>query len=316
MAGDTLRLRVTAVRPEAQGIVGLSLASLDGSRLPPFEAGAHVDLHLAGGLCRQYSLIGDPSGSHYELAVKREPQSKGGSVRMHGLKPGDEVIVGRPRNNFPVIARASHHILFAGGIGVTPLLCMARAFVGRGVPFHLHYFASADAQVAFRGELMSSAMADRVTLHVGLGPDDVARVAAEVLARPLPDAHLYICGPAPFMASVSSLARRTLPETSIHLEHFTREAVGEGNAFEVVLARRGVTLAVPRNLSILDVLVQNGVDVDYACQKGICGTCVVRLLGGKAKHLDTFLTPKERAEGCSLAICVSRADGDRLVLDL
>src|SRR5580704_15968315 len=142
MAGDTMRLLVQAVRPEANGIVGLKLASGDGRLLPPFEAGAHVDVHLGEGLCRQYSLIGDVSGSCYEIAVKLEPRSMGGSARMHQLKPGDELVVGQPRNNFPIVRDAASHVLFAGGIGVTPLLSMARTFVRAGTPFHLHYFAS------------------------------------------------------------------------------------------------------------------------------------------------------------------------------
>ena len=316
MVVDTMRLRVTSVRPEARGIVGLTLASVDGSDLPAFEAGAHVDVHLAGGLCRQYSLIGDAGGVQYEIAVKREPQSKGGSARMHELKPGDELTVGRPRNNFPVMPRASYHLLFAGGIGVTPLFCMARSFVRRRLPFHLHYFASSDDQVAFRDELTSPAMSDHVTLHLGFGPDEVSLTATDALVRPVAGTHLYICGPSPFMDCVRNVAARTLPEAAIHIEHFTHVPAADGREFEVVLARKGLTLTVPADCSILDALTQNSVDVDFACQKGICGTCIVGLLEGQAEHLDSFLTAEERQENRSIAICVSRAKTGRLKLDL
>lgn len=316
MAVDTMRLRVTSVRAEAQGIVGLTLASLDGSGLPAFEAGAHVDVHLADGLCRQYSLIGDAGGRHYEIAVKREPASKGGSAQMHGLRPGDELTVGRPRNNFPVMPQASHHLLFAGGIGVTPLFCMARSLVRRCRAFHLHYFASSVDQLAFRDELMSSAMSDHVTLHVGFGPDQVSLTASDVLTRSVAGTHLYICGPVPFMDCVRSIAARKLPEAAIHLEHFTHEAKGDRRDFEVVLARKGLAFNVPADSSILDVLMQNGVDVDFACQKGICGSCIVGLQEGHAEHLDSFLTTDEKQQNRSIAICVSRAKGSRLLLDL
>jgi vanillate O-demethylase ferredoxin subunit len=313
------RVRVLLRRTEAQDICGLDLAAADGGALAPFTAGAHVDVHLPGGLLRQYSLCNDPEDhARYRLAVLQEPASRGGSRAVFGLQVGDELSVSEPRNHFPLAASAVRSLLIAGGIGITPLLAMAHALHRADAPFTLHYCARSRQRAAFLDEL-GARFGSAALLHFDDGPEPQRFVVAQVLGAPRAGEHVYVCGPAGFIDHVLSAARELgWPEAQLHSERFSADApqVQEGDQpFEVEVASNGLVVPVAVGQSIAEALLERGVEVPTSCEGGVCGTCVVRVLRGTPDHRDTYLTDAEHAEQL-ITTCCSRARSARLVLDL
>ena len=316
-------LKVDRVRVEAAGIRSFELAALDGRRLPPYEPGAHITVHLASGLARQYSLCGDPAQrDRYVIAVKRCADSRGGSRGMH-----DEVVEGQvlqisgPRNNFRLEAAASHSVLIAAGIGITPILAMARHLLSIGASFELHYVGRSREEMAFHSLLGGPAFAKHVRLHAGVARQCLPELLASVLASPARGAHLYICGPRPFMVEVGVQATRAdWLARNIHIEFFRGDpaaaAADPGHAFDIKLARSGGCLTVPPGKSILQVLGEAGVATASSCREGVCGSCQTEVLAGTPEHRDCFLDEAERRSGKTIMLCVSRAKTSELVLDL
>jgi vanillate O-demethylase ferredoxin subunit len=310
---------ITAIDDEADGIRSFKLESADGAPLVASPAGAHVDIHLPDGLVRQYSLCNDPTETaFYRIAIKREPQSRGGSQWFHETaRIGTALKMGAPRSLLAVSPKAERHILLAGGIGITPLYSMAMHFLGEGKPFELHYFTRSKEQAAFFEVLSSSAFADHVHFHFAVDAAALTPVLDGIFAQRGIGSHLYMCGPGPFMDHVRAQASPLWAETEIHEERFAATATPENaDGFRVVLARSGTTIDVPSNRSILDVLMANGHDVEHSCEQGFCGSCMTALLEGEAEHHDTFLTPEEIASGQWIMPCVSRAKTAQLILDL
>jgi vanillate O-demethylase ferredoxin subunit len=314
-----LNLRVRARKHEADGICSFELEPLDGAELPPFTAGAHIDVHVGPGLVRQYSLCGDPHERRFwRIGVLREPMSRGGSAGMHDrVAVGQVIQVGAPRNLFP-LADASHSVLVAGGIGVTPILAMARHLQRTGGSFELHYCARTRQRMAFVDDILAGAFADRARIYLdepGAGSFD----ASQALSETPPHAHLYVCGPAGFMEYVLASARSSgWTEDRLHREHFASapvDAAGD-RPFQMVLNRSGATLDVPAGMSALKVLLDHGVDVPYSCEAGVCGSCVTPVLEGTPDHRDTCLMDDERAANNVFTPCCSRARTPTLVLDL
>jgi vanillate O-demethylase ferredoxin subunit len=320
MTMNTLPVHVTCKRQEALDIASFTLTAMEGALLPAFEAGAHIDVHVAPGVVRQYSLCNDPQErGHYRIAVLREPKSRGGSAGMHEqVSEGQLLNISQPRNHFP-LAPAGPVRLLAGGIGITPLLSMAMALHAQGRAFQLHYACRSADRAAFRDELSEGSFADRVHLHLDDGEASQRLAAGKLLANPLPDEHLYVCGPKGFIDHVLDTARANLwSEGQLHREYFGAAATGspDGAAFEVELARTGQRLQVPGARSVLEVLLSNGVDVPYSCESGVCGTCLTRILGGQPDHRDSYFTDVERAGGTQFLPCCSRSKTPVLVLDL
>jgi vanillate O-demethylase ferredoxin subunit len=316
----TWQVKVAARREEADGIVGLELVSVDGAPLPGFTAGAHIDVHLPGGLLRQYSLCNAPHEQHrYQIGVLRDTNSRGGSVAVHeALKVGDLLTIGVPRNQFALVP-AQHSLLLAGGIGVTPILCMAEALAASGASFEMHYCARSPARQAFRERIAGSGFADRVVHHYDDG-DAAQKLDLEaLLSQADPATHLYVCGPAGFIAHVVETARaRGWPESQVHFEYFGAAPVtADGNgAFDVKLASSGQVYTIPADRTVIQVLCEHGVDVPVSCEQGICGTCLTRVLEGEPDHRDQYLTDEERAANDQFTPCCSRARSSLLVLDL
>lgn len=313
---DWIDVRIAERRTVAEDIIALELHPLAGE-LPVFEAGAHVEVEVGPGCVRQYSLLNDPAETHrYVLGVLREPTSRGGSSAIHtGFARGATVRIGRPRNNFALVAHARRSILMAGGIGLTPLYSMAHGLHRIGADFALHYYARNRARAAFIDELGSEAFSDRVSIQL----DDAAeRTPVEAALGPAEDdAHLYVCGPAGFIDHVRQAARsRGWADANIHLEHFGATVDAAGDVFEVEARRSGVTVQVPSGSSIAQVLAANGVDVPLSCEQGVCGTCITTILEGVADHRDMFLSEAEHEAGEEMAICCSRAKTPKLILDL
>lgn len=320
-------VRVTSVRRETPEIISLELAAREGEALPPAAPGMHIDVAIGTSAdgspptLRQYSLCQAPDETNvYRIGVKREAQSRGGSEWLHqSVHAGDMLRIGGPRNNFPLASEAGFHLLIAGGIGVTPMLSMASYLHTKGARFRLEYFARSMEHAAFASKLQRSPFRDNVRFHIAVPGEDLEKVAAGLFGtRPTDDAHLYVCGPAPFMAAIEGVAARAWPAEAVHREYFgaaTGQQAANGS-FRVRLARSGREILVPAGVSIVEALEISGVPVETSCRQGACGTCVVNVLEGTPDHRDSFLLPDEQQEGRCIITCVSRSLSPTLVLDL
>lgn len=316
-----IEVMVSQRRSEAEGICSFELTAVDGSPLPPCEPGAHIDVHLANGLIRQYSLC--PSHEQvgrYLIAVLLEPTSRGGSAAVHALQVGDRLRIGFPRNHFPLQADALRSVLLAGGIGITPVLSMAEHLAARGADFVLHYGARSAARMAFAERLRKAPVAAQVHLHLDDGPPEQKLALDQALGPVTPGTHVYVCGPGGFMDWVLDGARRAgWPEEQLHREYFaapTRPQDEEDGAFQIQIGHGGAIYTVPTGRNVLDVLIEHGIEVPVSCEQGVCGTCVTRVLQGQPDHRDSYLTEQEQAANDCFTPCCSRALSSLLVLDL
>ncbi len=315
-----LRVRVTKIRNEAEGIKSFRLEAEPGWTLPKASPGSHVSVWLGDDLVRHYSICNPADApDHYLIAVKLEDQSRGGSQAMHALREGDRLEISEPRNNFMLVEDARRYLLFAAGIGITPILAMVRELERRGADYHLHYFARSAGHAAFHSDLSAPAFAKKVSFHHAVQPAELRPLLLDLLRAGEEGAHLYQCGPSAFMDAVQDRAMLCMPLHAIHREHFsadpTASAVPVGE-FEVELARSGKTFPVPADISLLDVLTSNGIAIEYSCQEGICGTCLTRVSGGEPDHRDSYLSETERRSGDRMLVCVSRSKTPRLILEL
>lgn len=319
--GDEADLDLVVARrtTEAVGVVGLELRRPGGADLPAWQPGAHIDLRLplpGGDRVRQYSLCSDPGDrSAWRLAVLREANGRGGSRHIHDvLAEGDTVRARGPRNHFP-LRPAGSYVFVAGGIGITPVLPMLAEAERRGADWQLVYGGRTAASMAFAARL-----ADRYGPRVLLRPEESCGLLDldGLLGTPRPDALVYCCGPEPLMDAVRERCAGW-PEGALHTERFAPAPSGAPllrGDFEVELARSGTTVTVPPGTSILRAVEEAGVQVLSSCREGTCGTCETAVLEGTVDHRDALLTPAERAAHDTMMICVSRAAGPRLVLDL
>jgi vanillate O-demethylase ferredoxin subunit len=321
MTTDLLDVVVNHRELQGQGVAVLTLADPAGAALPAFSAGAHVDLHLPGGLVRSYSLCGDPRDrSAYRLGVLKDPASRGGSLAVHqALAEGTRLRIGAPRNLFPLAEAAPHSVLVGGGIGITPMLAMAWSLHAAGSSFELHYCARSRTQAAFLMELAAAPWVHHVSLHFD-DEGEAARLAPHLVAQAsAPGSHVYVCGPAGFMDWVlaESLAGGVAPER-LHREYFSAPASNSADnlGFELVAQRSGKTLHVAPDTSLLAALKSLGISVPVSCEQGVCGTCACTVLAGEPEHRDAYLTVEERAANDQILVCCSRARSARLVLDL
>ena len=314
-AAVTAFVRVTGKRVEADGVVTLTLVAPDGRRLPDWTPGAHIDLLLANGATRQYSLCGDRWNAHsYRVGVLREPAGRGGSAYVHDVVDvGDLVGIGGPRNNFPLVPAASY-LFVAGGIGITPILPMIAQAELVGADWRLLYGGRTRASMAYLHEL------ERYGERVEVVPQDERGLLdlAAFLGEPRDGARVYACGPAPLLAALA-VVTAAWPAHTVRTERFVARETGapaRAGAFEVELARSGATVTVGPEQSVLDALQAEGVEVLSSCRQGTCGTCETDVLAGVPDHRDSILDDDERAAGDCMFVCVSRSCGDRLVLDL
>ena len=319
-AQETFQVRVAKKTAEAEGIASFELARLDGQPLPPFSAGSHIDVHVPGGTVRQYSLCNASHEQHrYRIAVLRDPASRGGSVGMHdSVNEGDVITISTPRNHF-ALHPAQHTLLLAGGIGVTPLLCMADRLARTGAGFALHYCTRSAERTAFAGEIAASPMAPHVHFHFDAGAPEQKLDLASVLAAPGQDKRVYVCGPAGFIDHVVNTAQAMgWAQDRIHLEYFAAPAqdTSGDEGFEVRIASTGKTYAIEPDISIVEALRGQGIDIMTSCEQGVCGTCLTRVLEGEVDHRDMYLTDEEKASNEQFMPCCSRARSKLLVLDL
>jgi tetrachlorobenzoquinone reductase len=308
-------VRIRQIRYEAEDINSYSLEPVSGGLLPAFAAGAHIDVEIAPGLSRSYSLVNDPArrGS-YDIAVHRSPTSRGGSQRIHAeWRVGQTLKISEPRNNFPLDEGAPHTVLIAGGIGITPMLPMIARLEKLGRRWELHYVAATPERAAYVEDIERHGQANVLFDGIPAGARlDLARVCGAAPA----DAHLYCCGPTGMLdAFVATNADR--PRDHVHIEYFTAETeLATDGGYVLELARSGRAIAVQQGETMLDALLGAGVDVGFACAEGICGSCEVKVLDGVPDHRDHFLSDEDKAANRSIMVCCSGAKTPKLVLDL
>ncbi|KML22034.1 MULTISPECIES: PDR/VanB family oxidoreductase [Burkholderia] len=318
---DGLTVRVAAKHDEAADICSFELVHVEGLPLPPFSAGSHIDLIVPGGPTRQYSLCNAPDEHHrYRIAVLRDPKSRGGSAGMHDrVNAGDMLTISAPRNHFALAHDATHSLLLAGGIGVTPILCMAERLARIDASFDMHYCTRSRTRTAFLDHIAHAPYASRVQLHFDDEGENQRFDIAARLAAPAPGTHLYVCGPKGFMDAVLTTARASgWPEAQLHYEFFAADArrTDRDGRFEVEIASSGRVIVVEKNESVVRALAKAGIAIETSCEQGVCGTCATRVLAGEPEHFDLCLTPDERAANDQFLPCCSRSKSARLVLDL
>jgi ferredoxin-NADP reductase len=309
-------LVVRAAVAAADDVVALTLADPSGAVLPSWTPGAHVDLVLADDLTRQYSLCSSPGEPGvWRVGVLRTPDSRGGSRFVHeSLATGSTVRVRGPRNHFPLV-RGRRYLFIAGGIGITPMLPMIAEVDAAGADWALFYGGRRRSSMAFLTEL--SGYGERVTV---IPEDEAGRLDLEaILGAPQPDTLVYSCGPEGLLTAVEKYCE-SWPVGSLHLERFAakpQEAAGSrDSSFELQLQRSGLTLTVPPDKSVFEVVRAAGVSVLGSCLEGVCGTCETEVIDGDVDHRDSVLNEEERESNEFMMICVSRCRSARLTLDL
>jgi vanillate monooxygenase ferredoxin subunit len=305
---------------EAEDVAVFELADPAGGELPPFSAGSHIDVEVAAGLVRQYSLCNNPEErSRYVIGVLKDPASRGGSTGMHSIAQGAQIRISEPRNHFALEPAATRSVLLAGGIGVTPILCMAERLGHIGADFEMHYCSRSPSRTGFRERIAASPYADRVHLHFDDGDAAQKLDIDAALGTPGAGAHIYVCGPSGFIDYVlKAAAAKGFAEANVHREYFTaaKTTLEPGAAFQIKLSSSGQVFDIPAERSVLDVLRDIDIELPSSCEQGVCGTCVVRILEGVPDHRDFFLDKEEQSKGDQFTPCCSRSKTPLLVLDL
>jgi tetrachlorobenzoquinone reductase len=308
-----IKAQVKAARWEAPDINSYELQSPNGESLPPFTAGAHIDLILPNGLTRSYSIINPQRESHrYVIAVQKDRASRGGSTWIYeNLTPGLVIPINGPRNNFPLYEAAPRSVFIAGGIGITPILSMIQRLSELRQDWRLYYCARTKAAAAFVDVLDGP-----VTVNFDQEPGGRLLDLAAIVRSATPDTHFYCCGPAPMLETFANTTR-DLPAEQVHLEYFTsnKRAATDGQ-FTVVLARTNREIMIPAGQSILSALLNLGVDIPYSCKDGVCGSCETRVLDGIPDHRDMVLSKEEQESNSKMMLCCSGCKSEKLVLDL
>ena len=312
--GD-LKVRLVAARYAARDTNLYEFVPVDGQPLPPVQPGAHIDIHLPNGMMRQYSLVvpGDRPSS-YIVGVKRDPASRGGSRFLHDdLRLGTVLKISRPRCLFPLEELAEHTVLIAGGIGITPIWCMAQRLQQLGASWEMHYATRSRDDAAF-----AESLAELAPVRFNFDDENQGQFLdlPGIVASAPAGAHFYCCGPLPMLDAFEK-ATAALPPNQVHVEYFSpKQAADTEGGYMVKLARSGLEFTIPAGKTILDVLRDAGVDVPYSCEQGICGACETRIVSGEPDHRDSILTEAEQKAGQTMMICCSGSKSPELVLDL
>lgn len=319
MSEKTLQAFVHTLRYEAKDIISVELRLVGGGELPAFTAGSHIDLHLPNGMVRSYSLSNSSDERHrYVVGVLRDRASRGGSRCVHeALRVGMPITISEPRNHFGLHEDATHSVLVAGGIGITPMLSMARRLASQGKSFEMKYFARDREGAAFIDELQALGMPLQLRFDSEAGgpPDMKAELSQSQSGAGV---HFYSCGPTPMLDAFEKSCAELGLES--HIERFTAVEVAASadakSSYTVELRKSGKTIEVTPEKSLLDTMLDAGIDVPYSCCEGICGSCETTVLEGEPDHRDSVLSPKEQAANKTMMVCVSGCKSSRLVLDL
>ena len=317
LSTQSLRVWVSNKHQEADGIVSLELSPMKGL-LPAAQPGAHIDLCFPDKHVAQYSLVNGPTETdRYIIGVKREEVGGGVSRHVHDeLQQGDEINISPPKSHFALRRDAVNTVLIAGGIGITPILSMAKTLSHVNLEFTLHYFVRSESHTAFASDV--GALGQDANLHIGLSAEQTQDQVSKILEKCEPATQIYVCGPPPMLEMVKRMSsEQGIPQKMLHTEYFENPNIIDlGGAFRVVLSRSDKVLDIPQGKSILHVLQENGIAVPSSCEQGACGTCVVKVLSGNPIHQDVYLSESEQQQGNRIATCVSRSSSNELVLDL
>lgn len=320
-AQPTLTVRVARKSVETADICSFELVSANGSKLPEFSAGSHIDVYLSNGITRQYSLYNSPQENHrYLIGILKDPATRGGSRTMHEqVNEGDMLHISSPKNHFPLVHGAQNTILLAGGIGVTPILCMAERLAIDDSTFEMHYCTRSQNRAAFLDRILQSTFTNKLNLHFDDGAPQQKLDIPSLLDTAMPTTHIYVCGPKGFMDAVLNTAHaKGWPASQLHYEFFSAQidASGTDESFEIQLARSSKLFIVPKGKTVVEVLAAASIDIPTSCEQGVCGTCLTRVLDGEPDHRDMYLTTEEKAANNQFLPCCSRAKSTKLVLDL
>lgn len=311
----TINVQIIKKQLIAENIVHLTLASSDGNALPEYEAGSHIDLHIDGDTIRQYSLLPSDNSSHYEIAILKEQNGRGGSVKVHEhLKTSDHITISKPRNNFP-LEGAEHSLLIAGGIGITPILAMAEELSSKQASFELHYCSRSKNNAAFYERIQQSPYNKQSHCYF----DDLdLSFNSSVLEQPTDDKRIFVCGPEGFINFIRETASNLgWPEDRVHFELFQKsenDDTGHGATFKIKIADTDQIIEVAEDETALEALERCGVDVPCSCEQGVCGTCVVNVVEGIPDHQDMYLTDIEKQENSKFTPCCSRSLSPQLII--
>lgn len=310
-------LRIHSISHAAEGVLLFDLRAPRAGELAPFTPGAHLDLHMPGGLVRSYSLLNNAMERHrYVIGVKRDARSRGGSAWLHeAARAGALIEVSGPRNSFELHEEAPHSVLVAGGIGITPLWSMVQRLEQLCRPWTLHYRSKSRVTAALLEQLQQPRQSGRV--HTSFSDEGAPRLdLAAIVREAAAGAHFYCCGPVEMLEAFESACSGVDPQR-VHVEYFAaKEAPATGGGFTVRLARSGQLVQVVPGRTILESLEACGIDVPSACQQGVCGACETRVLSGVPDHRDLVLSNAERTAGKSMMVCCSGSLTDEIELDL
>ncbi|MFS2222814.1 PDR/VanB family oxidoreductase [Pantoea sp. B65] len=318
---ELIPVTVKTISENGQGNLSLQLIARQGGVLPAYSAGAHIDVFIPDSGPRQYSLCSEVSnGEYYEICVKLAELSAGGSHFIHHhLRPGDSLNISAPRNHFPLPA-AGRYLLFAGGIGITPLLAMAEEIARQGIAFELHYYVSHQQETAFSHRFTAAALADHLFLHYSDAGDSLRHTIPAALSSPHPDTAVIACGPDGFIRRLQEIMQlHHWQPAQLSFERFTHpetDKQAENQSFYIELNSSGQRFLVSPEQTIAEVLLTARVDVMLSCEQGICGSCITDVIDGIPDHRDCVLSDEEKAENTQITLCCSRSKSPVLVLDL
>ena len=312
---------IKTMNPNGTGNISLQLVAQQGGVLPTYLPGAHIDVFIPQSGPRQYSLCSENNhGEYYEICVKLAEHSTGGSHFIHHhFRPGDNLTISSPRNHFP-LPEAGRYLLFAGGIGITPLLAMAEQIAQQQIEFELHYFVSGNEQIAFLPRLTAPALAKHVFLHDSGANDSLRFNTPLSLCQTDHNTQVMACGPDGFIQRLQEIMQEHhWTPAQLSFERFNNANLNidaDGKEFHIEIRSTGQRFWVGRNQTIAEVLLSAKVDIMLSCEQGICGSCITDVIDGIPDHRDCVLTDEEKAENTQITLCCSRSKSPVLVLDL
>ena len=319
MHANYIQVQLRCVSYEALDVISFELRPANGI-LPAFTAGAHIDIQLGNGLIRSYSLVNSQGErNRYVIAVNKDKSSRGGSRFMHEtLKVGSFLNISSPRNNFQLTEDASNSVFIAGGVGITPILCMIKRLTELKRKWTLYYCVRSRQNAAFLEEIqdLQETQSGIVNLNFDHGSlTNMLNIQSVVDVAPT-GTHFYCCGPTAMLGAFE-LACARFSQDQVHVEYFAAsETPSAEGGFVVELARSKKTIPVHRGMTILDALLKEGIDAPYACMEGVCATCETKVISGIPDHKDLVLTKVEKASNKVMMICCSGSKTEKLVLDL
>jgi dimethylamine monooxygenase subunit B len=318
MATNTIEVVVESIKHESPFVKSFRLVAANGSSLPRFSGGSHITTFLQteqGIIERHYSLTTDPDlSNYYQIAIRRNNQSKGGSVYWHDhIKTGDKLQISYPKNHFPQSFKAKHHVLFAAGIGITPFLAMIADLKKKGKSFELHYASPSKELCAFH-DFLTSNYPNETYFYFS---KEKRKMTTDLMKNQPIGTHVYFCGSEAMMREFAKDAKTFgYSKKSIHFELFTPPDFGPEHSFQVKLSKSNQLLTVSEDEKLLETLFKHNIQAPYSCKIGGCGSCQIDVLKGEIDHRDYFLSETEKKEGNVMLTCVSRAKSGCLVLDL